>query len=259
MTANGLSAPTISVDANFYLGVVSSQPRILWDATDSLQYDRTANALTTYIGGAAQFTVNPSGTFVANILTVGDGNFAVNLNGGLPTIQFDAGDYIQFNRSSNAYAFNVAGANKATLDSSGNFMPAGYVAASNDANFLLKTASGIPQIVFDSGGDSYLYDRSADQHKLTIGGTTKIVVDTNGLNAAGFVAAGSYVQIGDVNFFAQIASGNPQITFDSGGDKITYDRTANKYYFAIGGVNVASIDASGNMRLKGTLTQSVTP
>lgn len=188
-------------------GIISPDPAMLFglrfnsvdgivdfDAGDYLYYSRSNDEYLFMIGGAAQFAVNPSGTFVANVLTIGDGNFAVNLNGGMPTFQFDGGDYIQFNRSSNAYAFNIGAATKAALDSSGNFTAAGSIAPSNDANFLIKTASG-----------------------------------------------------------------NPQIVFDSGGDQISYDRTANKYYFAIGGVNVASIDASGNMRLKGTLTQSVTP
>jgi hypothetical protein len=55
-----------------------------------------------------------------------------------------------------------------------------------------------------------------------------------------------------------VAGSAPQIAFDVD-DGLIYDRSADRFYFVIGGVNIASIDASGNMRLKGTLTQATTP
>ena len=131
-------------DPNFYAGVVSSQPRILWDVSDSLQYDRTGNALTTYIGGSAQFTINPAGTFVANVLTVGDGNFGMSLNGGAqPLVLYDSGDYASFVRASNIFSWVIGNATKATLDSSGNLVAYGALIAS--AEFQLRA--------FDSGGE----------------------------------------------------------------------------------------------------------
>ena len=75
---------------------------------------------------------------------------------------------------------------------------------------------------------------------------------------AGHNFTGGPLTFGDANFGAAYNGGFPKLSFD-GGDQIVYDRAANKFYFVIGGVNVASIDASGNMRLKGTLAQSVTP
>ncbi|HWI85710.1 MAG TPA: hypothetical protein VNT42_05220 [Sphingomonas sp.] len=74
---------------------------------------------------------------------------------------------------------------------------------------------------------------------------------------AGHQFTGGPVTVGDGNF-GLVPASSPQIIFDAN-DGLTFDRAANKFYFVIAGVNVASIDASGNMRLKGTLTQSVTP
>jgi len=196
LTANGLSAPTIGIDANFYSSLISSIPTLTFDVGDTLSFNRTTQTYSFALSNSAQLSVNALGTFVANVLTVGDSNFGMSLNGGgQPLILYDNGDYASFIRSSNIYSWVIGNTTKATLDSSGNFVAYGAVLASADSNFGLS----VP--------------------------------------------------------FAN----TPRVTFDTGGDYISYDRVANKYYFVIGGVNVASIDASGNMRLKGTLTQSVTP
>jgi len=299
-----------------------------WDGVTGylLSFDRSAGAFKPVVVAGSSISLSPQSGVVAmgGTTTFGDVNFSTSFTGPDPLLTFDNTDYLGFNRSANAYAFNIGNSAKLTIQSSGIIAPSvtsdtfssppsggagglhlsrafsagytgiieflksdgtrnGYVgfnadagsmqygsdtgaghtfsggpAMFGDANLSLSLNGGSqPLLTFDSG-DFYLYDRTANQHKMVIGSATKVVVDTNGLSATGSVAAGSYVQIGDVNFFAQIVSGNPQVTFDSG-DKLFYDRTANKYYFVIGGVNVASIDASGNMRIKGALTQGVTP
>jgi len=196
LTANGLSAPTISVDASFYASLNASNPQIVFDSGDMLQFNRATNSYNLTLSNSTQLSVNGTGTFVANVLTVGDNNFGMSLNGGSqPLVLYDSGDYACFIRSSNVYSWAIGNATKATLDSSGNFIAYGALLASGDSNFGLS----IP------------------------------------------------------------IANNPRLTFDTGSDHIAYDRTANKFYFVIGGVNVASIDASGNVRIKGTLTQSVTP
>lgn len=75
---------------------------------------------------------------------------------------------------------------------------------------------------------------------------------------AGHNFTGGPIMLGDANIGIKQVGSDPVFMCDAG-DYFYYSRSANKYYFVIGGVNVASIDASGNMRLKGTLTQSVTP
>ena len=191
---------SVSPDPNMRFGLRfnGTDGLIDFDTNDAFYFSRSGNTFVWTISSAVQMTLSGGGLQVSNLLTVGDGNFGMSLNGGSdPYLAFDSTDYFGYNRSSNTYHFNIAGASK--LD-----------------------------------------------------------VNATGISVPGSVTAGNYVQIGDANFFAQIVSGKPTITFDSG-DTISYDRAANKFYLAIGGVNVASIDASGNMRLKGTLTQSVTP
>jgi len=183
--------------------------------------------------------------------------FGLRFNGTDGLIDFDTNDAFYFSRSGNTFIWTVGGTSRATLDGSGNLIAAGYIAPNSDTNFYLTSAGGLPYLAFDAG-DTIAFNRSTNTYGFNIGGGSKLDVNATGITVPGSVNAGNFVQIGDANFFAQIISAKPTITFDSG-DTISYDRAANKYYFAIGGVNVASIDASGNMRLKGTLTQSVTP
>ena len=253
-----------SGDSNFGLNFnAGTQPFLAFDNGDNLNFVRSSNTLGFNIANSTVLSVGPTG----NINTGGnisgsaffvDPSFTLTLSSSNPRLTFDANDYLQYDRTANRYNMVVGGAAQFVLDSGGATVVGTELIVANDSNFRLSMASSTqPLLRFDSG-DQYLYDRAANQHKMMIGGAIKLVVDTNGLTSNGAVAAGTYVQIGDLNFFAQIASGNPQISFDSG-DQLFYDRTANKFYFAIGGVNVASIDASGNMRIKGALTQGVTP
>ena len=77
-------------------------------------------------------------------------------------------------------------------------------------------------------------------------------------NGQGHQFVGGQVTVGDDRFQLVIESDNPTLRFDVG-DGIVFNRSANKYLFYVGGNLIASIDASGNMRLAGTLTQSTTP
>lgn len=133
----------------------------------------------------------------------------------------------------------------------GHYFEGGIVSPDPAMRFGLRFNGTDGLIDFDTN-DAFYYSRSGDTFVWTIGSAVQMTLGGGGLQVS------NVLTVGDSNFFAQIISGKPTITFDSG-DTISYDRAANKYYFAIGGVNVASIDASGNMRLKGTLTQSVTP
>jgi len=133
----------------------------------------------------------------------------------------------------------------------GHYFEGGIISPDPAMHFGLRFNGTDGLIDFDTN-DAFYYSRSGDTFVWTIGGSAQMTLGGAGLQVS------NAVTVGDASFFAQIVSGKPTIAFDSG-DTISYDRSANKYYFTIGGVNVASIDASGNMRLKGTLTQSVTP
>ncbi len=133
----------------------------------------------------------------------------------------------------------------------GHYFEGGIVSPDPAMRFGLRFNGTDGLIDFDTN-DAFYYSRSGDTFVWTIGSAVQMTLGGGGLQVS------NALTVGDANFLAQIVSGKPTIAFDSG-DTISYDRAANKYYFAIGGVNVASIDASGNMRLKGILTQSVTP
>jgi hypothetical protein len=78
--------------------------------------------------------------------------------------------------------------------------------------------------------------------------------DTN----AGHNFSGGPITLDDANIGIKRNGADPVYLCDAN-DYLTYNRSADKFVFVIGGVAVASIDASGNMRLKGTLIQSTTP
>jgi phage baseplate assembly protein gpV len=105
-------------DANF--GAVfngGTQPFITFDSGDYLQYTRANNTLTFNVAGSAVVTMSAAG---GGTLSVGDGNNAWGINGGMPTLQFDVGDYLQYDRAANKFNFFVGGTKVASIDSSGN-------------------------------------------------------------------------------------------------------------------------------------------
>ena len=159
--------------------------------------------------------------------------------------------------ATNAFSIGFNSTTTATFDTSGNATFSGCI----DAAYLRSAGAAAPisgvgvELRWDGASGSVLsYDRSAGSFRPIVLAGSNILLDPQG----GVVAISGATTFGDANFGAAYNGGLPKLSFD-GGDQIVYDRAANKFYFVIGGVNVASIDASGNMRLKGTLAQSVTP
>lgn len=190
--------------------------------------------------------------FTGNV-TFGDANFGAFYNAGAqPFVSFDSGDSLSYVRSSNTFAFNISSVPVLSITAA-NAAFAGSVNFSNDANFSAQIVTSNPRITCDTG-DYLYYDRSLNRYNFVVGSAVKAYIGSNG----DFASTGAIYVNTDNNFSLDIPSGNPTINLDSG-DKIYFNRSANKFYFYIGGVNVASIDASGNMKLLGTLTQSTTP
>lgn len=250
VTANGLSAPVISADANFYLTVNSGLPYLSFDANDTLSYDRNANAYRFSIGNTSQLQISSGAVNVTNVLTVGDGNLGMSLNGGSPYVAFDSGDALLFNRSTNAYNLTLSNSTQLLVDPSGTFVA--NILTVGDSNFGMSLNGGGQPISYFDSGDFLGYVRASNIFNFVIGGATKATVDGNGVVVATQFQA-------DPNCYFYVSGGTmPQFVVDSG-DAIRFDRAANKFYFIVGNVAVASIDASGNLRIKGTLSQGVTP
>lgn len=180
-----------------------------------------------------------------------DMRFGLRFNTVDGIVDFDAGDYLYYSRSTDTFLFNIGGTTKATIDSGG-VMNVTQLAL--DGQFYQTVASGThnPLINFDSN-DYLAYDRTANLFAFNVGGILRASIDGSGNIAAGGIFPGN-----DAAFSIKMVGGTPTILFDSG-DTIRYDRANDKFVFGIGGVEVASIDAGGNLRIRGTITQSTTP
>jgi hypothetical protein len=115
-----------------------------------------------------------------------------------------------------------------------------------DTQFGLSYNVSSPSVSFDSN-DSITFDRTANTYNFVIGGTVQASVGSTFITIAG-----------DANMGLAKVGSDLAIRFDTN-DYLYYSRSSNKLFLVIGGTNVASIDASGNMKLLGTLTQSTTP
>lgn len=109
----------LQVDASFTMTISSGKPRLTFDATDYIEFDRTLNRWTFAVGGVSRLTVDGStlvsvGDFSAPKLGV-DANFFLGLSGLNPTVRFDTGDELVFNRSTDALQVNIGGTTRATF------------------------------------------------------------------------------------------------------------------------------------------------
>jgi hypothetical protein len=180
LTGGESVAGTITVGTHIAITDATTYSQFNFTSTEALTLDRTTSTLLFYIGNVIQARLSSSSFMLTGLLSVGDGNFAMNLaGGGIPTVQFDVGDFIQYNRTTNAYSFNVGSVSKATLDGSGNFSCTGSVQPSADPSFLLQMTSGNPQIICDTG-DSIKYDRAANKFYFIIGNTNVASIDSSG-------------------------------------------------------------------------------
>jgi len=156
-----------------------------------------------------------------------------------------------------------------------------------DAQFYMDIGASNAILNWDTN-DSFYFDRTANAASVLIGGAVVATIDASKINANGLQVSGNNVWHAgnltpsnyallsgaaftggitgttatfsgaikrDANLYIDLSGSNPVLNFDSN-DWISYDRTANKYYFNIGGTAVASIDASGNLKVLGNITAS---
>lgn len=221
-----------------------------FDSGDYLYYSRSSDEYLFMVGSSAQLVVSGGGAQVSNVFTVGDGNFRMSLNGGAPYVEFDSGDALLFNRGTDTYNLTLGNSTQLSVTASGTFVA--NILAVGDSNFGMSLNGGGQPISYFDSGDFLGYVRASNIFNFVIGGASKATIDGNGVVEATQFQA-------DANCYFYVSGGTlPQFVFDSG-DAIRFDRTANKFYFIVGNVAVASIDASGNLRIKGALSQGVTP
>ena len=86
----------------------------------------------------------------------------------------------------------------------------------------------------------------------------RIALDTRGMiapNGSTDPVSGLTMTAGHIVDF----NGSASLVSNPGGNTLRYDAGTSKLFYAVGGVNKWSIDASGNIRASGTITPSVTP
>jgi hypothetical protein len=184
-----------------------------------------------------------------SVVTFGDPNFAVSLNGGtLPYLVFDSADAINYDRAANKYIFNIDNLTRLVLDASGLSVPDKLTVG--DANFRLGKFSTYTEVLFDAG-DALDYDRVGNNFLFYV--ANSIVANLNASQfslASGMAFNASYVnvsgvlQAGDANFNLAVVGANAIVTVDAG-DAFYYNRTGNTFAWQIGGVNRMTLDTTG--------------
>ena len=106
-------------DVNYYLNVTSSNPYLNFDTSDYLTYDRTANTLTTVIGGSNVLSVSAAAVQVPVKMEVTDANYYLTVTSSTPYLNFDTSDYLSYTRSTNTMNFVIGGSTIASIAATG--------------------------------------------------------------------------------------------------------------------------------------------
>jgi len=168
----GDSATAPSVDKSYYSGVNTATPGVEWDVTGSGRYS---------VGLVVGFAGTPS----ADIIQIGDSNFYIDFNITAigPGINFDSGDYLQYDRATNTFTILTGSSSRFSLNSSGvNIFQGLRVGFSGnpaaitrlevtDSTFYLEVQSGVSTILLDTG-DYFSYTRSTNTLEFLIGANT---------------------------------------------------------------------------------------
>lgn len=258
-TATGSTTPTRNFffggNGGFGIGIEPTQAsfhiRNTTLSSRAIQFDgpsgasswmSSENSSNSVAGARINFTLNSSsGEFsIANTATTliyanRSGNLGVQTSN--PRISFQMSDIGGLNtRSSvvdlisNAY---LDGATWRKLKSG--FSTLIELSDANGTMRFLRAASGSANAAI-TWNESF---RVSDAGNFGIGTT----VPTQRLHVSGNSIVSGNSMFGDVNFFAGLDTGNPQIAYDSG-DSISYDRVANEFRFRINGTLRLKINAT---------------
>ena len=236
LAANVLT-PILTIDPTYYLNLSGPGAQIAFDANDFMVYDRVGNTFGFSIAGLGKVNIGDYGLAVAGIVQVNDAAYYMGSNPD-PFINFDASDYIQYDRETNTWVFYVDGV-------PGAYISDGIIAADaievsqlniGGGGYYLSFNGPNPQIVFDAN-DYMQYDRAGDLLTFFVAGAGKANISATGLAVYG------NLQVNDVLFYLG-SNPNPFINFD-GNDYLQYDRTNDSYNFNIGSAVAAYIDIAG--------------
>lgn len=277
--SEGVLAPKLGVDTNFYSIISGGNPTINLDGSDYLFYDRGNNIWSVVIGGQARLQTSADGALSSKFAV--DSTFSMTLSSGNPILNLDAGDYLAFTRSSNTLSLVINSAAVMSA-SAAELSHATKMKAPRfdwDANFAAYLSSSNPIMLFDPN-DFMTYDRAANTWSIVIGGSPRISVSAAGTvtaalfsgsgasltnvnaaqlggqapaiaatantiaqrDASGYLTASRFVI--DTNFYSGITSSNPTTVYDVN-DYFSYNRAGNYAEFVIGGIQRWSVDGDG--------------
>jgi len=159
-----------------------------------------------------------------------DSAFYLDIGSG-PYLNFDPGDFLQYARGSNAFQFYI----------------------NNILQAQLTTAAFNVVAPLQQGGQQVWHAGN-----LTPGDYASLTgaAFTGDTSVAGNFTA-NYLKA-DANAYMTVSAGHALLVFDAN-DYLDYNRSTNKLTLFISGTAVASIDASGNLKMLGNITASTTP
>ena len=231
-------------DVNYYLNVTSSNPYLNFDTTDYLTYDRTANTLTTVIGGSNVLSVSAAAVQVPVKMEVTDANYYLTVTSSTPYLNFDTNDYISYTRSSNTMNFVIGGSTLATVTATGADLlgsPTATTASPGDNTTRISTTAFVTAAVTAAATGVSSFNTRTGAVTLTSGDVT---------GALGFTPANinnprftGNLEVNDVNYYLTVTSSTPYLNFDTS-DYLSYTRSSNTMNFAIGGSNVFTLTAA---------------
>ena len=186
-----LTTSGLIIDPTYYINVAAAGPEIAFDANDYLVYDRANNIYNFYIGSGLQAqiysgTLNVPNVIATSQVSVGsDGGYYLNRVGGNPAINFDANDYMLYDRAGNAYSFLINGVSSLQINGSGITVPAVFM----DPNYYHGVNTTGPFTVFDAGSDFIQYDRANNNLNTVIAGAQIVRVGPGGMLVTGAITS----------------------------------------------------------------------
>lgn len=107
------------IDSSAVWGINASNPFLQWDTGgDFIVFNRSNDTLFFNIASATKMYVAPTEVRF-NVAARRDAQFYLDLSGNNVVINFDANDYITYDRPNNKYLFSIGGFTVASIDASG--------------------------------------------------------------------------------------------------------------------------------------------
>ncbi len=177
-----------------------------------------------------------------------DVNFYLDLLSSNPVLNFDANDFLQYDRVNDALVLSLGGNVRFRLRQTGDMEVFGAGSFRYNSSTIWTQAN--------DGSGSGLDADLLDGQEGTFYANIPARLGYTPANVAGDTFTGPIRR--DSAFYLDMLSGSPIANFDAN-DYILYDRVNNKYNFIIGGVVQASIDGTGTLRTRGNVIGNTTP